>query len=328
MCQERKYLFVGMVFLVVMLLFVGWVEQGQAQKKYPSEAIEIIVPYNPGGATDLSARIVADYMSKKWRVTISVVNKPAGVRVPACLELYNAKPDGYTLMMDGMGSSSQLPVAVKNLPFNVMDRTFIAIFADTPSIYVVHPDSPIKNLKDLEAEIKKDPGTFTWTSLGGAGSYDHAMRKFLKAIGVDVMKTKPVVVKGGAEGVSLTAAGSVKLGFATISSAGPSIGAKIIRPVAITSNNRNPNFPDVPTIGEAGYPTAIQADRYGPSGPPNLPSYIVEIWNKALQEMLKDPEVLKKLERIGCTPLYQNARETRERVLKELEEIRELYGLK
>ena len=316
------------IFSILILLLSGWSEQLQAQSKYPTKGIQIIVPYNPGGATDLSARIVADYLKKKWDVPVNVVNMPAGVRVAALLELYKAKPDGYTLLMDGMGSSSQMPVAVKNLPLNIMDRTFIGIFAETPSIYVVAPDSPINNLQDLEALIKKDPERFTWTSLGGAGSYDHAMRLYLKAIGADVMKTKPVVVKGGAEGVAMTAAGSVKLGFATLSSAGPSIGAKIIRGIAITSSERNPNFPDIPTVSQAGYPGAIQADRYGPSGPPNLPVYIVEIWEKALQDMLKDPGVLEQLARIGCVPMYQNSAETRARVTKEMEEINQLYGLK
>jgi tripartite-type tricarboxylate transporter receptor subunit TctC len=328
MSQEKRYFSMGMVSLVALIMLTGWVEPAQAQKKYPTESIEIIVPYNPGGATDVSARIMADYMSKKWGVPINVVNKPAGVRVPACLELYSAKPDGYTLLQDGMGSSSQLPLAVQNLPFKIMDRTFIAIFADTPTVYVVRPDSPIKTMKDVEAEVKKDPGSFTWNSLGGAGSYDNAMRIFLREIGVDVKKTRPVVVKGGAEGVTLTAAGSLKLGLATFSSCAASIGAKIVRPVAITTNKRNPNFPDIPTVVEQGYPNATQADRYGPSGPPNLPSHIVEVWEKALEEMVKDPEVIKKLEHIGLTPLFQNSRETRERVAKEMEQLRILYELK
>ena len=324
----KRTAFSTTVFSMLISMLIGWGGQAQAQDKYPTEAIQIIVPYNPGGATDLSARIVADYLKKKWAVPINVVNMPAGVRVAALLELYKAKPDGYTILMDGMGSSSQMPVAVKNLPFNIMDRTFMGIFAETPSIYVVAPDSPIANLKDLEAAIKKDPDSFTWTSLGGAGSYDHAMRLFLKSIGVDVMRTKPVVVKGGAEGVAMTASGSVKLGFATLSSAGPSIGAKIIKGIAITSNERNPNCPDIPTVKEAGYPGAIQADRYGPSGPPKLPANIVTIWEKALQEMLKDPGVLQQLARIGCVPIYQNASEARARVTREMEEINSLYGLK
>jgi tripartite-type tricarboxylate transporter receptor subunit TctC len=328
MCQEKSFFSMGVVCLVAVLMFTGWVEPAHAQKKYPTEAIEIIVPYNPGGATDTSARIMADYMSKKWGVPINIVNKSAGVRVPANLDLYGAKPDGYTLMQDGMGSSVQMPVAVKNLPFKIMDRTFIALFADTPTVYVVKPDSPIKTMKDVEAEVKKDPGNFTWTSLGGAGSYDWAMRRFLKEIGIDVDKTKPVVVKGGAEGVTLAAAGSVKLGLATFSSSAASMASKIVRPVAITTNERNRNFPDIPTVVEQGYPNSTQADRYGPVGPPHLPSSIIEVWQKALEEMVKDPEVVKKLERIGLRPFYQNAQETRKRVLQEMQQAQELYGIK
>ncbi|MCL4768066.1 MAG: tripartite tricarboxylate transporter substrate binding protein [Hyphomicrobiaceae bacterium] len=320
---------VGVMTTVLFAAF-GLCAEAHAQSgpKYPSEAITMIVPYNPGGATDLTARVVADYMNKKWGVAVNVVNKSAGVRVPALLELYGAKPDGYTLLMDGMGSSSQMPVAVPNLPVDIMARTFIAIIADTPSIYVVAPNSPIKNLKDLEAEIKKDPASFTWTSLGGAGSYDHAMRKFMKSIGVNVNNTRPVVVKGGAEGVSLTASGSVKIGFATMSSAGPAIAAKIVRPIAITSARRNASFLDIATVVEQGYPDALQADRYGPSGPPNMPAHVVKQWSDALQEMLKDPEVVQKLERIGLALGFQDAAATRARVVKEVEEIRALYGIK
>ncbi len=326
MCQKRRYLITGIVFLIIMLC--GQIEQVQAQQKYPTKSIDIIGPFSPGGATDLSARLMGDYMSKKWGVPIMVVNKPGGLHVPACLELYNAKPDGYTLMLDSVGSSSQLPTVVKNLPFKIIDRTYIGIFTATPSIYIVKPESPIKSLRDLEAEIKKDPGNFTWTSLGGAGGYDVAMRKFLNAIGVDVKKTKPVVVKGGPEGVNLTTAGTVKLGFGTISSSGPSIAAKIVRPLAVTSHKRLSSFPDIPTAAEAGYPTAFRQDRYGPSGPPNVPSYIVETWNKALEVMLKDPEVITKMERIGLIPYYLNAHDTRELVLKEIDEFKELYRSK
>jgi tripartite-type tricarboxylate transporter receptor subunit TctC len=328
MCQEKRYFFTCIVILVIGLMLTGWVEQAQTQEKYPTGPIEIIVPFNPGGATDTSARIMADYLSKKWRVPINIVNKPGGVRIPACLELYRAKPDGYTLMQDTQGSSSQLPTAVKDVPFNIMDRTFIATIGCDPTVYLVHPDSPIKSLKDLEAEIKKDPGNFTWASLGGAGPYDWCMRKFLKAIGVDVTKTRPVTVKGGTEATSLTAAKSVKLGFSTFSSGGPSITAKIVRALAVTDDVRDPNYPDIPTTAEAGYPDCAHTDRYSPVGPPNVPSHIVEVWDRAIEEMVKDPEVVSKLKKLGIRALYLNGRETRERCLKEMEEIKELWGIK
>lgn len=150
----------------------------------------------------------------------------------------------------------------------------------------------------------------------------------MKSIGVNVNNTRPVVVKGGAEGVSLTASGSVKIGFATMSSAGPAIAAKIVRPIAITSARRNASFLDIATVVEQGYPDALQADRYGPSGPPNMPAHVVKQWSDALQEMLKDPEVVQKLERIGLALGFQDAAATRARVVKEVEEIRALYGIK
>jgi tripartite-type tricarboxylate transporter receptor subunit TctC len=219
-----------------------------------------------------------------------------------------------------------MPVSVKNIPFDIMDRTFVAVFTASSSVYIVNPNSPVKSMKDLEIEIKKDPDNFTWTA--NASGYDYAMRRFLKVIGVDVAKTKPVMVKGGTEGVTVTTSNIVKLGFCTASSGGPSIKANLIRPLAIAGDDRHSLLPDVPTMKEAGYANATQMDRFGPSGPAKLPAHIVEIWEKALQEMVKDPSIVGKLEKLGLTVSYQGSRQSRDRVLNELQEMKELYGVK
>jgi tripartite-type tricarboxylate transporter receptor subunit TctC len=200
-----------------------WVGQAESQEKYPTRAIEIIAPFSPGGSTDLMARIIAPFLSKKWGVPVNTVNKPGGNTVPASLEVYNARPDGYTMLMDGTPSATLVVAAVKNLPYKIMDRTFISVVDTCPMLVMVGPNSPFKNLKDLENEAKKDPGTFTWTSLGGAGNQDLLVRQWLKAIGVDVMKTKPVMSKGGTEPITLTAGGHVKIGSSTVATALPEL---------------------------------------------------------------------------------------------------------
>ncbi len=316
------------VLLMILAIWIGGVEHAQAQQSYPTKAIEIIVPFAAGGGTDMSARVMADYLSKKWGKPVNVVNKPGGNTIPALLELYKAPPDGYTLFQDGMPSSSVLQVTVRDLPFKVMDRTFIGMITASPLIYLVPADSPIKTLKDVEAEAKRDPSNFTWTSTGNTGGYFIAMRKFIRAIGVDIMKTKPVTTKGGSEAVALLTAGAAKVGFGTPSAAGPAIAGKMVRPLAITSTKRLSSFPEIPTIIEAGYSTAVQQDPYGPSGPPKLPSRIIEAWEKTLQEMVKDPEVISKFDRLGLIPQYLNSRDTKELVLKQIEEMKELWGVK
>jgi tripartite-type tricarboxylate transporter receptor subunit TctC len=328
MCYREKVFGLGLVFFVTIFLFAGWVEQVQSQEKYPARAIDIIVPFAPGGATDLVERVIGSYLTKKWGVPINIVNKSGGNTVPACLEVYNARADGYTLLGDSNPSSSMLPIVVKNLPFKIMDRTFIGMVGITPMIVIVSSNSPIKSMKELEAEAKKGPEDFTWTSLGGAGAQDFTTRQFLKTIGVDVFKTKPIMAPGGAPAVALTAGGNVKMGVGTTSGAIPAINGGTVRPLAITSKERYPDLPNVPTTMELGYPTVKCLFWIGLAGPPNLPPHIPEIWGKALAEMLKDPEVISKLKNVGAVPFYHNPQGMKDYVLQETEEVAALWGLK
>lgn len=328
MYQGKKFLLLFIAGLMIILTLTGWVGQVQSQEKYPTRAIEIICPYNPGASTDLVDRIVAAYLNRKWGVPINVVNKPGGNTVPACLEVYNAAPDGYTLFGDSLPATSQLPLVVKNLPFKILDRTFIGMMALSPMVVMVPSSSPIKSIKELEIEAKKDIGNFTWTSLGGSAAIDFLLRQVFKEFDIDLLKTRPVMCKGGAEAAVLTAGGHVKMGGGTVSGALAGIKAGTIRALAVTSKQRWPELPDVPTTEEAGYPAVTIQNRLGISGPPKVPSYVVDIWEKALQEMIKDPDVITKLKNIGAIPFYANARETKEMVIKELEEVEILFKLK
>ena len=313
--------------LITIIVLGGWFNSVPAQEKYPTRAIDIIVPLVPGGSTDLIGRVVASYVNRKWGVPINVVNKPGGNTVPACLELYQARPDGYTILADHAGSSSMLPIVVKNLPFKIMDRTFLGMLAQAPHVPIVAASSPYKSLKDLEMEAKKSPETFTWTSLGGTGIQDYVVRQFLKAIGVDVKKTKPIMLQGGAQAVTLTAGANVKMGTATTSATLPAIKGGMVRPLAVTSATRWPDLPDVATTVELGYPTVNIQDWKGFIAPPNTPTHIVEMWDKIFKEMAQDPDVISKLRNVGAIPYYHSPRDTQEYVLKQTEEVRELWGL-
>lgn len=219
-------------------------------------------------------------------------------------------------------------IVMKTLPFDVMNRTFLGIVGQTAHVPIVSLSSPFKSLKELEAEAKKSPESFTWTSLGGASLQDYVIRQFLKAVNVDVAKTKPVMSQGGSQAVTLTAGGHVKMGSATASSALPAIQGNLVRPLAITSSTRWPDLPDVPTTRELGYPTITGIQWNGISGPANLPPVVIEKWNKTLEEMLKDPEVVANLRKIGAGPFYHDTHQAREFVLKEKEQVAILWGLK
>jgi tripartite-type tricarboxylate transporter receptor subunit TctC len=273
----------------------------------------------------MTCRITAGYLKTKWSMPINVINKPGGNTVPACIDVYNAAPDGYTLLGDPPGSSSLLAATVKNLPFNVMDRTFIAMIATNYNVLVVAPSSPIKTLKDLAEEARRDPGSFTWTSQGGASSVDYVMRKFARLAGVDITKTKPIIARSSPEIATLTAGGQVKLGISIMSASIPTIQAGLVRPLATTAGERSPSLPDVATATELGYPIVVSSFS-GISGPPKLPAAVVDKWNVALQEMVKDPDVIVQLNRIGSVPSYKNSAEFKEYVRKEAAEIDELWS--
>jgi tripartite-type tricarboxylate transporter receptor subunit TctC len=327
MINKKNHILLCLLPLIAILVLGGWSSSVLAQEKYPTRAIDIIVPLVPGGSTDLIGRVVASYVNRKWGVPVNVVNKPGGNTVPACLELYNARPDGYTILADHAGSSSMLPIVVKNLPFKIMDRTFLGMLAQAPHVPIVADSSPYKSLKDLEMEAKKSPETFTWTSLGGTGIQDYVVRQFLKAIHVDVKKTKPIMLQGGAQAVTLTAGGNVKMGTATTSATLPAIKGGMVRPLAVTSATRWPDLPDVATTVELGYPTVNIQDWKGFIAPPNTPAHIVEMWDKVFKEMAQDPDVISKLRNVGAIPYYHSPRDTREYVLKQTEEVKELWGL-
>jgi len=322
--RNKKFVLSFVAFVIFAL--TGWVAPVQAQE-YPTKAIDMIVPFVPGGSTDLVARLIADHVKKKWGVPVNVINKPGGNTVPANLEVHTAKPDGYTMFSDSQSSCSLLEVAMKDLPFKVLDRTFVSFTTASPHVFFVNAASPFKTLNDLAADIKRDPEKATWGSFGGVGAGDFVMRQYFKAIGVDVNKTKPVVTRGGAEIVQFVAGNHIKFGSASPSSGAPHVKAGTVRVVGV-SGFRTPDFPDAATAVEQGYPSVTAVFWTGISGPPKLPLPVVAKWNDAIQEMLKDQESVAKLKNLGLLPFYLNSNDAREHVRKEIEEAFRLWGLK
>jgi tripartite-type tricarboxylate transporter receptor subunit TctC len=329
MCKKKGlFLTISLLSIISVLLLNALAEQVQAQEKYPNRAIDIIVSWTAGGGADLCARFGAEYLKKKWDVPVNVVNKPGGMTVPGCLEVYQATPDGYTILADGQGESSLQTIAVKNLPFEVLNRTFICITTACPSLFAVPATYPWKTLKDIEEEIKRDPENFTWTSLGSVGPGDFVLRQFFRSIGVDISKTKPIICHGTSEAVALTAGGHTKMAVVSTAAAYSAAKAGKIRPVGITGFSRLQSYPDVPTAVEQGYPKVTVVSWKGFSGPPKLPNQIVDKWNQAMEEFVKDPETISKIEKMGCTPFYRNSSEMREYVEEEIENARQSWGMK
>ncbi len=327
MCRRKRYVLLGLYFAIVVMISTLWVEQPRSQTKYPTKPIMIVVPYPPGGMTDVIQRIAAAFLSKRWGVPVNVLNKSGGMAVPASLEVYQAAPDGYTFYADST-QTTMMSVVVKDLPFTIMDRTFVSRMAMSPMSLVVYPKSPVKTMKDLEVEVKKNPGNFTWATYGGAGVLDIPQRQWFKAVGVDYSKTRPVMIEGGPHTAQMIGGGHILMGFVSLASGGSAIRNGIVRPLAVASKKRDPGFPDIPTTSEQGYPTVITEHWEGTSGPPNMPAYVVTAWEEGLQELFKDPDVISRLKNIPITPGYLNSREFKEFVKNQIDEVKGLWGAK
>jgi tripartite-type tricarboxylate transporter receptor subunit TctC len=274
-----------------------------AQAKYPTRPVELIVPFVAGASTDSCARVIAQVLETRWGVPVKVINKPG----------------------DNIASSAMLDTVVKNLPFKVSDRTFVAVTAYTPMMFIVHPDSPFKTLKEAAEAMKKGTETFTWTSLGGVGAQDMVFRRFAAATGVDVSKTRAVALKGGAEAVTMTAGGHVQLGTGTWSAIAAPLSAGKLRVLAVAGPERWPKL-DAPTTKEAGIPDIEVAFWIGISGPPGLPADIVTTWDAALKEVLADKAVQEKMLNAGVVASYQDSRAMTARVEQDRKLTQTLFG--
>jgi tripartite-type tricarboxylate transporter receptor subunit TctC len=295
-----------------------------AQDKYPSKVVEIVVPFTAGGSTDLGARVFADALQASWNSPVRVINEPGGNTVPAVSGVMGASPAGYSVLMDGPGSSSMLETVVKTVPFKVDDRTFLGLAAQTPLMLVVSADSPFKTLADAVAAVKASPSTFSWTS--GPGTTDVTFRRLFQIVGVDYRKTRAIQVRGGSEAINLTAGGHVMIGVGFWGSIAPLVSAKRMRVLAVAGPKRFPTIPDVPTTAEAGYPDLIILQWIGFSGPPKMNQAAVEAWKQAIAAVSTEPKVLQGLERVGLVPFPSTPDEMREFVSKEREVVKTLWA--
>lgn len=312
-------------FILMLALAGGGMSGGAQAETYPTRGIDLIVPFAPGGTTDMVARIVAPKLSEKWRVAVNVINQPGGNTVPATVRVMQAKPDGYTILADSQNAAT-VTIIVKDLPFKVTERTFMPAFAAAPFLMLVPSTVPWKTVRDVADAAKKNPENFSWVSGGGVSAQDYYARQFFSVIGVDVSKTRPVLITGGGPAVGMIAGGHVMMGGISIIPCMPAIKAGQSKALSINSKERSNHLPDVPTMIELGYPGVNVHYWVSYSGPPNMPSYVTETWNSALKELIADPKTLAQLNNIGAIPYYLSPSATKDLVAREMEYLKTLWG--
>lgn len=314
-------------FLLIVSLTILVPSAKSATRNWPTKAITMIVPWPAGGATDLTARVLAPKLSEILEVPVQVVGKPGGSGIIGTLEAVKSPPDGYTLLMDCNGSSSLQFAWSENLPYKPEERTYIARAIFTIESLLVPASTPWKTVEDLVKAIRTNPSSVSFGNIGGTGVPDAALAQFraaLMAKGVDLSKTHMVTYKGSGETIIAVAGGHVTACMSGIAGTQALISAGKIRVLAVTSAERYKPWPTVPTMAELGYPSVNMLFWAGLGGPPGLPANIVKILDKAVRESLNDPDVVAKLDKLGIVPFYQSGDAYRQFVLDEGEAIKAL----
>jgi len=265
---------------------------------WPSKPIKLVVPYAPGGTTDVVARMVAEYLGKQLGQNIIVDNKPGKGAMVGTALVAKAAPDGYTLLMSVISGLSISPTLYGGGDFDPMaDFIHISIASRNPSVLVVNPTFEAKTFKEYVAYAKANPGKLTFAT-SGAGSSNHLLGARLEQVISAGMVHVPY--RGAGPAMIDTIAGNVPSMFDSLPSAAPHIKAGKVRALAVSSEERSPAFPDVPTMKEQGFPDLISYSWFGISVPAKTPAPIVDRLAAEMQAVLKEPAVIKRWEEIGA----------------------------
>ncbi len=264
-----------------------------AAQDYPAKTITFIVPYAAGGNGDIRGRQVAQKLAAILGKPVVVENKAGAGGNIGTDYVAKAAPDGYVI---GMGNFAPLAVnqtLFKSLPFNPKtDVLPVALIERGPLVLMVNPKSPYKSVADVVAAAKAKPGVLTAANGGIGGSHHLSAELFKQTAGLDIIS---VAYKGGAPGATDLMAGNVDMMFEQMYAAAPSINSGKLRPLAITSKTRLPQFPNVPTFAEVGYPGVEVLNWQGVIVPKGTPAAIIAKLNDAVNRALKEPDMREKI---------------------------------
>jgi len=271
-----------------------------AQTAYPAKPIRMVVPYPPGGPTDVLGRIVAQKLSESLGQQVNVENKPGASGMIGAELVARSAPDGYTLLTNASIHVINPSLYAKSSFDAIRDFAPVALIAEVPLILVVNPGVPVKSVGDLIALGKAQPGKLNFGSSGNAAAPHLAGESFKIATGVQMQH---VPYKGSAPALTDLIGGQVQLMFDSMPSAMPHVKSGRIRAVAVTSARRSPTMPELPTVAESGVPGFDISTWYGVWAPAGTPKDIVNRLSAEIARALRLPEIRERLAGLGAEPV-------------------------
>jgi tripartite-type tricarboxylate transporter receptor subunit TctC len=270
-----------------------------AAQDYPKKPIELVVPFVAGGTTDNIARLMAQRFSESWGQTVVVNNRAGGGSTIGTNAVAKAPPDGHTLLVTTIGFA--INAGLQKLPYDpIGDFTPITELASLPLVLVVHASVPATNLQEFIALAKSKPGGWDYASSGTGTSPHLAAEMFKSMAGIELVH---VPFKGNAEAMNSLMGGHVKIYFALVPAVLQHIKTGALRAIAVTTEERLPYLPDVPTIAELGFPGYEISSWQGVFAPAGTPKDVVGKINGELVRMLNVPEIRRRISQEGADPV-------------------------
>lgn len=288
---------------------------------YPNKPIEIIIPYQAGGGTDQLLRVIAPKVSEILETPIVIVNRPGASTVIGMRSAIQAKPDGYTLVFSTNTSFSLIPYTQNPKPYDLDTALeYITVLAETPMILTTHPQFA-NNIDEFLVKVKEKPGHYAYATYG-VGGITHLAAEVLFAE-MDV-KLNQVPYKGF-EAVGAVAGGQIDSMVDGVNAPASMIRAGRIIPMVTLQHTRSKFLPDTPTLTEIGYPNASTSTiSYLLAAPKNTPSSIVDKVYEAFAEVMKQPEIIEKVEMTSSNPMYFTPAETKNYIDAQVEQFTQI----
>ena len=278
---------------------------GHAHAVWPEKPIRIVVTFAAGGASDIVARVISEPLGKALGQTVIVDNKPGAGGTIGGLEVVRAAPDGYTLMLSNSTPTSIGPFTVPKLPYDPAKQfTHVAMLGVAPVLIMANPKSGPATLKDLP-KAAAAPG-YNFAS-GGPGSIGHIVGEMTK--GAMKIQMTHVPYRGGAPMTTDLIAGVIPVGIDVITAFVPMVKAGQIKALAVTTRERSPLLPEVPSVVELGLPQLVAENYFGVSGPAGLPKEVTDKLAKVLADVIAQPAIVKRFEELGITTVKMSSAE-------------------